>query len=193
MRIRARLSLLWQGPIGRALMAVSSPANLLTLHYVYFIATCLISSIIFYLTSTPWKSVAYVDAIFLCVSAMTGAGLNTVDLSTLNTFQQVLLFILLILGSAIFVSLAVLMVRKRAFEEKSRGVSEERKSARASIVDMQMQNAESGESSAHELDDQNCKPRPMPPWMYKRSLQSSLLRAKSHGMWMTIKLPLPIR
>ncbi|KAJ5712034.1 hypothetical protein N7488_006190 [Penicillium malachiteum] len=160
MRIRARLSLLWQGPIGRALMAVSPPANFLTLHYVYFIATCLISSIIFYLTSTPWKSVAYVDAIFLCVSAMTGAGLNTVDLSTLNTFQQVVLFILLILGSAIFVSLAVLMVRKRAFEEKFRGVSKERKSARASIMDMQMQNAESGESSAHELDDQNCKPRP---------------------------------
>ncbi|KAJ5614766.1 hypothetical protein N7528_008420 [Penicillium herquei] len=160
MRIRARLSLLWQGPIGRALMAVSPPANFLTLHYVYFIATCLISSIIFYLTSTPWKSVAYVDAIFLCVSAMTGAGLNTVDLSTLNTFQQVVLFILLILGSAIFVSLAVLMVRKRAFEEKFRGVSGERKSARASIVDMQMQNAESAESSAHELDDQNCKPRP---------------------------------
>ncbi|KAJ5725114.1 uncharacterized protein N7483_006471 [Penicillium malachiteum] len=159
MRIRARLSLLWQGPIGRALMAISPPANFLTLHYVYFIATCLISSIIFYLTSTPWKSVAYVDAIFLCVSAMTGAGLNTVDLSTLNTFQQVVLFILLILGSAITVSLAVLMVRKRAFEEKFRGVSEERKSARASIVDMQMQNAESGESSAHELDDQNCKPR----------------------------------
>ncbi|KAJ6031721.1 hypothetical protein N7540_002453 [Penicillium herquei] len=157
MRIRARLSLLWQGPIGRAVMAVSPPANFLTLHYVYFIATCLISSIIFYLTSTPWKSVAYVDAIFLCVSAMTGAGLNTVDLSTLNTFQQVVLFILLILGSAIFISLAVLMVRKRAFEEKFRGVSEERKSARASIVDMQMQ---SGESSGHELDDQTCKSRP---------------------------------
>jgi hypothetical protein len=54
------------------------PANFLTLHYVYFIVTCLASSVLFYLTSTPWKKVDYVDAIFLCVSAMTGAGLNTV-------------------------------------------------------------------------------------------------------------------
>lgn len=68
--------------MGRTLIAVSPPANFLTLHYVYFIATCLITSVIFYLTSTPWKSVAYVDALFLCVSAMTGAGLNTVSLDS---------------------------------------------------------------------------------------------------------------
>ena len=59
-------------------MVVLPPCNFLTLHYVYFIATCLVSSIIFYLTSTPWRSVAYIDAIFMCVRAMTGAGLNTV-------------------------------------------------------------------------------------------------------------------
>lgn len=65
--------------MGQAIMAVLPPCNFLTLHYVYFIATCLVTSIIFYLTSTPWKSVSYVDSIFLCVSAMTGAGLNTVS------------------------------------------------------------------------------------------------------------------
>lgn len=59
-------------------MAVLPPLNFLTLHYFYFIATCIITSIVFYLTSTPWGSVAYVDSIFMCVSAMTGAGLNTV-------------------------------------------------------------------------------------------------------------------
>lgn len=68
----------WRGPVDRAIMAVLPPFNFLTLHYVYFIATCLVGSVIFYLSSTPWRSVAYVDAIFLCVSAMTGAGLNTV-------------------------------------------------------------------------------------------------------------------
>lgn len=65
--------------------AILPPANFLTLHYVYFIVTCLISSVIFYLASTPWKSVSYVDAIFLCVSAMTGAGLNTVLSISKNT------------------------------------------------------------------------------------------------------------
>jgi hypothetical protein len=59
-------------------MALCPPLNFLTLHYFYFIATSIIASVIFYLTSASWRSVAYVDSIFMCVSAMTGAGLNTV-------------------------------------------------------------------------------------------------------------------
>lgn len=51
-------------------------------------------------------------------SAMTEAGLNTVNLSQLNTFQQVLLFLLIIFGSAIWVSIATVHIRKRAFEQK---------------------------------------------------------------------------
>jgi hypothetical protein len=66
-------------------MAVLPPCNFLTLHYVYFVVTCVVASIILFLTSTPFKSVAYVDAIFLCVSAMTGAGLNTVCTLSLST------------------------------------------------------------------------------------------------------------
>jgi hypothetical protein len=48
---------------------------------------------------------------------MTLAGLNTVNLSTLNTFQQVILFLLIMLGSAIFVSAFVVYFRQRAFDE----------------------------------------------------------------------------
>ena len=44
---------------------------------------------------------------------MTEAGLNTVNLSELNTFQQFILFLLIMLGSAILVSIAVLQVRQR--------------------------------------------------------------------------------
>ncbi|GIJ87113.1 hypothetical protein Asppvi_006016 [Aspergillus pseudoviridinutans] len=49
---------------------------------------------------------------------MTLAGLNTVNLSTLSTFQQLWLFFLIILGSAIWVSIAVLLTRRRAFERR---------------------------------------------------------------------------
>lgn len=49
---------------------------------------------------------------------MTLAGLNTVNLSELNTFQQFLLFLLIMLGSAIFVSAFVVHVRQRAFDRK---------------------------------------------------------------------------
>src|SRR4051812_14114179 len=73
----------------------------LTLHYAYFIVVCLISSVIFWVSSTPFRSVSYVDSLFFTVSAMTLAGLNTVNLSTLNTFQQTLLFVLIMLGSAV--------------------------------------------------------------------------------------------
>ncbi|CAI7597372.1 unnamed protein product [Penicillium viridicatum] len=158
----------WWRHIGNAIMAVLPPLNFLTLHYFYFTATCMIASIIFYLTSTPWQSVAYVDSIFMCVSAMTGAGLNTVDLSTLNTFQQAILFTLLILGHAILISLTVLVVRKRAFEAKFKGVSDERereRSTRNSLqVELQLQEPAQGSTGA-DLSGENgeghgCKLRP---------------------------------
>ncbi|KAI9645233.1 hypothetical protein NHQ30_005967 [Ciborinia camelliae] len=47
---------------------------------------------------------------------MTEAGLNTVNLSTMTTFQQVILWLLIVCGSAIFVSVATVRTRKRAFE-----------------------------------------------------------------------------
>lgn len=47
-----------------------------------------------------------------------------VDLSSLNTFQQSIIFALLILGHAILVSITVLFVRKRAFQLKFKTISE---------------------------------------------------------------------
>ncbi|KAL1296598.1 hypothetical protein AAFC00_000091 [Neodothiora populina] len=58
---------------------------------------------------------------------MTLAGLNTVNLSQLNTWQQCMLFFLIIMGSAIFVSAFVVLVRKRAFERKFRSIIQQRK------------------------------------------------------------------
>ena len=78
------------------------PRNFITLLYAYFVGTCLAASLIFWGSSDPPKRVPYSDSLFLVVSAMTLAGLNTVSLSDLNTFQQSILFTLLLLGSAIF-------------------------------------------------------------------------------------------
>lgn len=125
MRIRSALGLVsrtW--PIVRRNLP---PLNFITLHYAYFIFTCLISAVIFWGASTPPKSVNFADSIFLCVSAMTLTGLNTVNLSELNTLQQFMLFFLIMIGSAIFVSSFVLLVRKRAFEAKIHKVFQEKK------------------------------------------------------------------
>ncbi|RMZ45940.1 hypothetical protein AFCA_001194 [Aspergillus flavus] len=113
----------WLRPLGRIIMAVVPPFNFITLHYAYFIVTSLVCSVIFWGASNPLRSVSYADALFMCVSAITGAGLNTVDLSSLNTFQQAILFALLMLGHAILISITVLFVRKRAFESKFKGIS----------------------------------------------------------------------
>ena len=117
------------GPLGRPLRALKQqfpPWNFITLHYFYFIVTCLVSGIILWVSATPFRSLSFVDSIFLAVSAMTLAGLNTVNLSTLNTFQQIVLFLLILLGSAIFVSGFVVHVRRRAFERKFSDVAAER-------------------------------------------------------------------
>ncbi|KAK5121341.1 hypothetical protein LTR85_005507 [Meristemomyces frigidus] len=109
------------GPLSRPLRFLRGllpPLNFITIHYLYFIGTCLLFAVIFWGSSTPAHSVSFTDALFLCVSAMTEAGLNTVNLSQLNTFQQVIMFLLILLGSAIWVSAFVVHVRKTAFERE---------------------------------------------------------------------------
>ena len=51
---------------------------------------------------------------------MTEAGLNPVNLSTLNTWQQIMLLFLIMLGSSIWVSAFVVHIRRKAFETRFR-------------------------------------------------------------------------
>lgn len=48
--------------------------SFINLHYLYFSATCLLASVVFWGSSTPAHSVSYIDSLFLCISAMTEAG-----------------------------------------------------------------------------------------------------------------------
>jgi len=51
-----------------------SQISFIHLHYMYFCTTCLLASVIFWGSSTPPRSVAFIDSLFLCVSAMSEAG-----------------------------------------------------------------------------------------------------------------------
>jgi Trk-type K+ transport system membrane component len=73
------------------------PCNFITIHYTYFVVTCLVTSVIFWGASTPAHSVRFIDALFLVVSAMTLSGLGSINLSTINTFQQIMLFVLIMM------------------------------------------------------------------------------------------------
>ncbi|KAK6520226.1 hypothetical protein TWF506_000506 [Arthrobotrys conoides] len=98
----------------------------LTYHYGYFIITTLVASGILWGAHNPRGELGYVDALFLSISAMTLAGLNTVDLSTLNTFQQFILFLELLLGSSVFVSIVIVHIRRFAFEKRFAQIAADR-------------------------------------------------------------------
>ncbi|KAI0108855.1 TrkH-domain-containing protein [Nemania sp. FL0031] len=102
----------------RSFRSVLPPLNFITIHYAYFIVVSLVASLVFWGSSSPRLSISYVDSLFLVVSAMTEAGLNTVNLSQMTTWQQVLLWLLIIIGSSIWVSIWTVVVRKHAFERR---------------------------------------------------------------------------
>ncbi|KAL8397365.1 hypothetical protein RB594_004183 [Gaeumannomyces avenae] len=103
--------------LGRA-KRLLPPLTFITCHYAYFVGVCLITSVVFWGSSSENFHVSYVDSLYLVISAMTEAGLNTVNLSQLNTWQQVMLFVLIILGSSIWVSIWTVLARKHAFERR---------------------------------------------------------------------------
>jgi hypothetical protein len=113
------------------------PLNFITVHYIYFIGTCMVSSLIFWGSSDPSRSITYTDSLFLVVSAMTEAGLNTVNLSQMTTFQQIILWLLILIGSSIFVSIGTVLTRKHAFESRFKDIvklqKEQRKGYRRSF------------------------------------------------------------
>ncbi|KAF2720481.1 TrkH-domain-containing protein [Polychaeton citri CBS 116435] len=121
------------GPLRKPLRFVRRqlpPWNFITIHYTYFILTTLISAIVFWGSATPPRSVTFTDSLFMTVSAMTEAGLNTVNISTFNTWQQIMLFLLILVGSAVWVSAFVVHARRVAFERRFREVIDEQKRKR---------------------------------------------------------------
>ncbi|KAL6353744.1 hypothetical protein LRP88_12735 [Fusarium phalaenopsidis] len=92
-----------------------SKLSFITSHYAYFIIICLIASLIFWGSSS---AIGYVDSLFLVVSTMTATGLTTVNLSQATTGQQVLLFLLIIFGSHIWISICIVYSRKRRFNKR---------------------------------------------------------------------------
>ncbi|PMD53149.1 TrkH-domain-containing protein [Hyaloscypha bicolor E] len=135
----------------------------LLLHWAYIITTCMVSSIIFWHLSTPRGYVSYVDSLFLIVAATTQAGLNTVNLSSLNTFQQCIIFVHIILGNPIFVSAFVVHVRKHAFHTRFRKVAEDKQSKKKTSsstgvqpVTWQSSFAANSESAMHPRQTLHC-------------------------------------
>ena len=67
-------------PFSRAIRRRLPQLNFIILHYAYFTCTILIGALIFWGSSTPSLSITFTDSLFLVASAMTEAGLNTINL-----------------------------------------------------------------------------------------------------------------
>lgn len=106
------------------------PVNFITIHYTYFIVLTLVLSLILWGSNAPHSQIGFADCFFLITSAITNTGLNTVDLSRLTTWQQVLIWLTFILGSAIWVSFWTVMARKHAFEKRFDSIVEAERESR---------------------------------------------------------------
>ncbi|KAJ9092436.1 hypothetical protein QFC21_006818 [Naganishia friedmannii] len=107
---------------------VTGSLNFYRVHMLYIILTPLIMSGIFYAGNTQYH-IDYIDSLFLCVSAMTVTGLATNNLSTLSGFQQAVLFVQMIMGNIIAISMVMILVRQHFFRQEFRHIIEARRQA----------------------------------------------------------------
>ncbi|KAJ4480978.1 potassium transporter [Lentinula aciculospora] len=85
------------------------------LHLFAFIFIPLISSAIFWGCNGRF-GISYLDSLFLCYSAMNVTGLSTVNLSSLTVWQQIILYLLMMMGDITMVSWIMVLVRKEYFK-----------------------------------------------------------------------------
>ena len=151
--------------------------NFYRLHMLYFIVVIAISSIIVYGEGLAndrheinGSSLRYIDALFLCCSAMTTTGLNTVNLGTLTAFQQAIFCILLLVGNVVFVSTFVVLIRRHYFRRKLAHIVQHSKSGQKVLRDIERQ--ESGQSNGSESS----------AWKYRRTRRQSSGRESDDSM-----------
>jgi Trk-type K+ transport system membrane component len=95
--------------------------NFFRIHLIAFVFVPLIFSGIFYASNGQFH-IQFIDTAFLCYSAMTDTGLSTINLSTLTAWQQVILFLLMMLVRAIYAPKVVQLFEKhRAIPHSSHG------------------------------------------------------------------------
>jgi hypothetical protein len=78
-------------------------------------------------------NIDYIDALFLASGGNTQAGLNTVDLNLINTFQQLVLFFLAMMSNPIAINSFVVFLRLFWFEKRFQHVVREARQRRGTI------------------------------------------------------------
>ncbi|KAK5936819.1 hypothetical protein PMZ80_010938 [Knufia obscura] len=118
-------------------LKASLQPNFYRLHLGYFVTAILVSSAILWAANTDDFHVRYVDALFLCCSAMCNVGLNTVNLGSLNALQQSVLFIMMLMGDLSLVTISVVVIRRHYFAKYMKEFIQHSKAGRRIAEDVE--------------------------------------------------------
>lgn len=108
-------------------------------HLLYFILVIAVSSGILYGANASTVSLAYIDALYLCTSAMCNVGLNPVNLGDLTGFQQCVVFVLMLLGDMTLVTASVVVVRRYYFSKRIKDLIQRSEAGRRIADDIEEQ------------------------------------------------------
>jgi potassium uptake Trk family protein len=97
----------------------------------YIISLALIGSVIVF--GAGKSNIAYIDALLLASCASTQAGLNTVDLNILNTFQQIIFYLWPMMTNPITINSFVVFLRLYWFEKRFQHIAREARLRRGTL------------------------------------------------------------
>jgi Trk-type K+ transport system membrane component len=105
------------------------------MHVIIFTLTPLIFAAIFYASNT--NNIAFIDCLFLCVSAMSLTGLATVNISATTAWQQAILFFLMAIGNLSAVSFTMVLIRRHFFQLRFQDVIKKSAKTRKRMQDVE--------------------------------------------------------
>ncbi|TQV99494.1 trk family potassium uptake protein [Cordyceps javanica] len=106
--------------------------NFITAHYFWIVGATIVGSICIYAGGTG--HLAYIDALLFASGANTQAGLNPVDVNLLTTFQQVVIYVLVMMSNPITLHGSVVILRIYWFEKRFQGWVREVRSRRPNLT-----------------------------------------------------------
>ncbi|PNH44014.1 hypothetical protein VD0004_g3569 [Verticillium dahliae] len=105
--------------------------NFISAHYFWIVSLTILASVLMY--ATAGGQLAYIDALFFASGANTQAGLNTVDVNLLNTFQQICIYIFTMTSNPIVIHSSVVFLRLYWFEKRFQNMVRDARARRVTI------------------------------------------------------------
>ncbi|KAI1432925.1 cation transport protein-domain-containing protein [Xylaria sp. CBS 124048] len=121
----------WAHTLRPAFLSRNPHFNFISLHYFWIIGWTILGSILIY--AGGHGNMAYIDALAFAAGANTQAGLNTIDLNLLNTFQQLVIYFCTLLSNPITIHSSVVFLRLYWFEKRFHHVAHEARLRRSTL------------------------------------------------------------